>query len=391
MSVIAFIPVRGGSKSIPLKNIKSFCGKPLVYWNLESLQSVDVVTKIILATDSQQIEDCVSDFGFSKVEIYRRSASNAQDQSSTEDVMLEYLSVADLSSDTTFMLVQATSPLTQTNDFIGGLELFNKKEIDSVLSAVPFKRFIWNVKGHPLNYDYKHRPRRQDFNDSFLENGAFYINTVGNILESKNRLSGNIGVYGMPEYTSIEIDEPEDWVVAESIMKEHILSKMIDYKSSVKLFLSDVDGVLTDAGMYYSEKGDELKKFNTRDGLAFRLLKERGIKTGIITSEDTQIVKRRAEKLKLDYLYQGHIAGSKLQAALDICKQENISIEEVAYIGDDVNCLDLLSNVGFAACPRDAVSEIKGIKGINLLDSKGGEGAVREFVEYLIKNHLLAI
>lgn len=391
MPVVAFIPVRGGSKSIPLKNIKSFCGKPLVYWNLEALQSVEIVTKIVVATDSQQIEDCVSDFGFSKVEIYRRSAANAQDQSNTEDVMLEYLSSADLSSDTTFMLVQATSPLTQTEDFVGGLALFNKNETDSVLSAVPFKRFVWNAKGHPLNYDYKHRPRRQDFNDSFLENGAFYINSVRNVLKHKNRLSGNIGVYGMPEYTSIEIDEPEDWYMAESIMKEHILSKMIDRKYSVKLFLSDVDGVLTDAGMYYSEKGDELKKFNTRDGLAFRLLKERGIKTGIITSEDTQIVKRRAEKLKLDYLYQGHIAGGKLQAALDICKQENISIEEVAYIGDDLNCFELLSNVGFAACPRDAVSEIKGIKGINLLDSKGGEGAVREFVEYLIKNHLLAI
>lgn len=391
MPVVAFIPVRGGSKSIPLKNIKSFCGKPLVYWNLEALQSVEIVTKIVVATDSQEIEDCVSDFGFSKVEIYRRSAANAQDQSSTEDVMLEYLSSVDLSSDTTFMLVQATSPLTQTEDFVGGLALFNKNEIDSVLSAVPFKRFVWNAKGHPLNYDYKHRPRRQDFNDSFLENGAFYINSVGNVLKHKNRLSGNIGVYGMPEYTSIEIDEPEDWYMAESIMKEHILSKMIDRKYSVKLFLSDVDGVLTDAGMYYSEKGDELKKFNTRDGLAFRLLKERGIKAGIITSEDTQIVKRRAEKLKLDYLYQGHIAGGKLLAALDICKQENISIEEVAYIGDDINCFELLSNVGFAACPRDAVSEIKTIKGINLLDSKGGEGAVREFVEYLIKNHLLAI
>ena len=76
MPVVAFIPVRGGSKSIPLKNIKSFCGKPLVYWNLEALQSVEIVTKIVVATDSQQIEDCVSDFGFSKVEIYRRSAAN---------------------------------------------------------------------------------------------------------------------------------------------------------------------------------------------------------------------------------------------------------------------------------------------------------------------------
>lgn len=391
MAVVAFIPVRGGSKSIPMKNIKQFCGKPLVYWNIEALQSVDLITKIVVATDSQTIEDYVNSFGFDKVEIYRRSSANAQDQSSTEDVMLEYLCSAELDSSTTFMLVQATSPLTQSEHFAGGLELFNQENIDSVLSAVSFKRFIWNAEGEPINYDYQKRPRRQDFNNCYLENGAFYINTITNILKSKNRLSGNIGIYEMPEYTLIEIDEPADWTIAEKEMQKHILSKKIIDKKAIKLFLSDVDGVLTDGGMYYSENGEELKKFNTRDGLGFRLLKERGIKTGIITSENTQIVKNRAAKLNIDYLYQGYIQGGKLQAALDICEKENISLSEVAYIGDDVNCFDLLANVGLAACPSDAILEIRSIDGIKHLSSKGGDGAVREFVEYLINNDLLAI
>ena len=86
----------------------------------------------------------------------------------------------------------------------------------------------------------------------------------------------------MPEYTSIEIDEPDDWAVLEQLMQRHVLSKLTE-KKKIKLFLSDVDGVLTDGGMYYSEKGDELKKFNTRDGMAFQMLREAGIKTGIIT------------------------------------------------------------------------------------------------------------
>jgi N-acylneuraminate cytidylyltransferase len=187
----------------------------------------------------------------------------------------------------------------------------------------------------------------------------------------------------MPEYTAIEIDEPDDWTILESLMYKHILSKRT--KKKIKLFLTDVDGVLTDGGMYYSETGDELKKFNTRDGMGFQLLRERGIKTGIITSEDTTIVANRAKKLKVDYLYQKDTRG-KLSVAKEICDKENISLGDVAYIGDDINCFDLLSNVGVAACPLDAVDKIKAIPNIAILSKKGGEGVVREFIENIINN-----
>lgn len=154
----------------------------------------------------------------------------------------------------------------------------------------------------------------------------------------------------------------------------------------IRLFLTDVDGVLTDGGMYYSENGDEMKKFNTRDGMGIRLLREAGIKTGIITSENTQIVERRAEKLKVDYVYQGRRDGGKLQSANEICEKEGISLKEVAYIGDDVNCLELLQNVGLAACPVDAMSKVKAIPGIYILSKKGGEGAMREFADIILSD-----
>ena len=157
----------------------------------------------------------------------------------------------------------------------------------------------------------------------------------------------------------------------------------------IKLFLSDVDGVMTDAGMYYTESGDEFKKFNTHDGMAFQLLREAGIKTGIITTENTKIVERRATKLKVDYLYQGKGFGNKLQAAKEICEKENISLQEVAYIGDDINCLELLSSVGVAACPANAVNKVRSIPNIIQVEVKGGEGAVRAFVEYLIEQELV--
>ena len=382
--VTAFIPVRGGSKSIPLKNIREFCGKPLVYWNIAALQAAGLVDKIVVATDSDDIEATVRSFGFDKVEIYRRSAENASDTASTESVMLEYIHAARLSEETVFMLVQATSPLTQTIHFQEALQLYSEGNYDSLLTCVVNKRFFWNKNGTPRNYDYMNRPRRQNFDGELMENGAFYINTVKNILQSGNRLSGKIGIYEMPEYTAIEIDEPDDWTMLENLMRKHVLKTQPLRK--VKLFLTDVDGVLTDGGMYYSETGDELKKFNTRDGMGFHLLREAGIKSGIITTENTQIVERRAAKLKVDYVYQGKNTGGKLQTALEICRKEGITLAEAAYIGDDINCYDLLCEVGMAACPADAVDKIKTIPNIRILRKKGGEGVVREFIEIILGN-----
>lgn len=375
--VVAFIPVRGGSKSIPLKNIKLFCGKPLVYWNIVALQNCNAVDKIVIATDSDEIEQTVHAFHFDKVELYSRSAENACDTASTESVMLEYIQKSELKNEDIFMLVQATSPLTENKHFDEAIGVFEGNEYDSMLTCVRNYRFFWNKDGTSKNYDYRNRPRRQDFKGELMENGAFYINTVGNILRDNNRLSGRIGIYEMPEYTGFEIDEPDDWTVLESLMYRHVLKNT--KKKKIKLFLTDVDGVLTDGGMYYSENGDELKKFNTRDGMAFQLLREAGIKTGIITSENTKIVENRALKLKVDYLYQGKRDGGKLAAAKEICEKEGITLAEVAYIGDDINCYELLTNVGTAACPNDANEKIKNINGIIKLNLNGGCGVVREF------------
>lgn len=151
--------------------------------------------------------------------------------------------------------------------------------------------------------------------------------------------------------------------------------------AKIKLFLSDVDGVMTDAGMYYTASGDEFKKFNTHDGMAFNLLREAGIKTGIITTENTTIVERRAAKLKIDYVYQGAGFKGKLAAAMEICDKENITLNEVAYIGDDINCIELLKAVGLAACPANSTKKVKAISGIIHLQKSGGEGAIREFVD----------
>lgn len=372
MKTIAFIPVRGGSKSIPLKNIKPFCGKPLVCWNIEALETCPKVDQVVVATDSDEIWTTVEKQNYKKTILYRRSAENACDTASTESVMLEYIHDAKLAEENIFMLVQATSPLTETIHFSEALQMYSKGEYDSILTCVRNFRFFWNEDGTSMNYDYMNRPRRQNFSGMLMENGAFYINTVKNILDNGNRLGGKIGIYEMPEYTATEIDEPDDWIILENLMRKYVLAHQIESKITIKLLLSDIDGTLTDGGMYYSENGDEQKRFNTRDGMGMGMLREKGIKVGIITSEDRQLNQRRADKLKLDFFYQGKKNGGKLAVAREICQKMGISMQEVAYIGDDVNCIELLSAVGMAACPADADSRVKAIPGIHVMTKKGG-------------------
>ena len=152
---------------------------------------------------------------------------------------------------------------------------------------------------------------------------------------------------------------------------------------SIKVFLSDVDGVLTDGGMYYTESGDEFKKFNCYDGMGMKLLQQRGYKVGILTSEDRKINRNRANKLNLDYQFHG--IKNKLDFIVEFCDKENIDLSEIAYIGDDINCFDLLSKVGIAACPKNAIQKIKSIPNIIQLNSEGGYGAFREFAQLYLK------
>lgn len=157
------------------------------------------------------------------------------------------------------------------------------------------------------------------------------------------------------------------------------------HKPLVKLLLTDVDGVLTDGGMYYGNSGDELKRFQVKDGMGLQLLQKSGVKVGIVTSEANTLLERRAKKLGVDFLVQGKRNSGKLQMAQNICDELHISLDEVAYIGDDVNCKEILEHVGLAACPIDAVTEIKAIPNIHILSKRGGQGCVRELCDYVLR------
>jgi len=147
---------------------------------------------------------------------------------------------------------------------------------------------------------------------------------------------------------------------------------------NIKLLAMDVDGVLTDGSMYYSENGDELKKFNTRDGMGIQLLKENGIKIAIITKEKTQLVERRAKKLHVDDLFQG--VENKSVALEELRNKYHLDYSDIAYIGDDVNDIPVLEKVGISMCPNDAVYDVKKICN-HISEKDGGQGVVRDFYE----------
>ena len=155
----------------------------------------------------------------------------------------------------------------------------------------------------------------------------------------------------------------------------------------IQFLVLDVDGTLTDGGMYISEKGDEMKKFNTKDGMGIKRLMKTGIDVGFISASiSKQIVYKRAEMLGVKYCYAGDEDKTKiLQQWLD---NLNIDIKQVAFIGDDINDAKIMRHVGLSACPQDALGELKEIANI-VLEKKGGQGCVREFIDRVFSTRFL--
>jgi len=382
-NVIAFIPVRGGSKSISYKNIKLINGRPLVYWVLDAVVNCSEIDKVVVSTDSEKIFQVVDNYDSDKIIIVNRSKEVSTDEASTESVMLEFAKKYNFND---IILVQATSPLLKKEDLKIGVDKYKDKDTDSVLSVVRQKRFIWEKDKNsykPVNYNCKKRPRRQEFDGFLVENGAFYITSRDRLIKSKNRISGNIQIVEMDEESYFEIDEPDDWIIVENLLKNkygEIINRNFDL-NKIKCVISDCDGVLTDGGMYYSENGDESKRFNTKDGKGFELLKNHDYITGLITGENINLVKRRAKKMKLDEVHLG--IKDKMKIIDSICMKYDKNYENIAYIGDDLNDKQVLKNIGFGCCVKNAVDEIKSVSDyITNLD--GGNGAVREVVDLII-------
>jgi N-acylneuraminate cytidylyltransferase len=215
--ITCLIPARGGSKSIPYKNIIDIHGEPLIYWVLRAANA-SKIDKIYVSTDDDDIKYVVETFGFDKVEVIGRSDEVSTDEATTESVMLEFYNKYKPEN---LVLIQPTSPLLSTEHINGALDKYKEGKYDSLLTLVRRKQFRWDVRGNIClpNYTLSQRPRRQDYDGDMIENGAFYV-TKGKWFEKcKIRVSGNSGYYEMPEYTLCEIDEAYDVEIIDRLLE----------------------------------------------------------------------------------------------------------------------------------------------------------------------------
>ena len=213
---VALVPLRGGSKAIPGKNIKIIGERPLCAWVLDAAVNAARIAQVCVSTDDQEIKEVVTrlDLG---IRIIDRPAELATDEASTESVMLHFLEHS--TEFDRLVTIQATSPLLEGWQLDEALERYETEQYDSMLSVVRTKAFFWNEDGTPVNYDPMHRPRRQDCAGTLMENGAFYITNRALLARSRCRLGGRVGLYEMPPDTAIEIDDPTDWDMVEQLLK----------------------------------------------------------------------------------------------------------------------------------------------------------------------------
>ncbi len=217
MRWLAYMPLRGGSKSIPGKNIRPLAGRPLFAWSLGAAIDSGCFDEIWVGTDSDDIRRSVEQEFGPKVKLFRRGAETCTDAASTESALLEFAAAVDFD---VLCTIQATSPLTRVEDFRRAQQRFDEQRADSLVTAVRTHRFFWTDDGRALNYDPLKRPRRQDWAGTLMENGAFYFSSRAVLESGRCRLGGKIVVHEMAADSAAEIDEPEDWVTIERLIEK---------------------------------------------------------------------------------------------------------------------------------------------------------------------------
>lgn len=379
MKKTAIIPLRKGSKGIPGKNKKKMLGRPLFSWVLTEAIFSDLDEIYVFTDDSEIIAFIKKEYYWSpKVKVELRDEQNASDTASTESVMIEFANVVKNDFEI-ICLLQATSPMTTSEDINAVLNeiIINKKT--AALTVVNTHRFIWNSDGTPQNYDVFNRPRRQDFEGLLIENGAVYATTKEAFLETKNRVSGTIGLVKMEETSLVEIDSTTDWKIIEELLANRL--KKSKSHQRIDYLVLDVDGVFTNGQVFYGGDGELAKAFDMRDGMGLEILRQHQVEVIVMTSENSELVAQRMKKLQIQNTFLG--VKDKYSFLKQFIKDRNSSFAAVAYIGDDVNDLTNICSVGWSFTPADATEIVKQ-KADYLLTNFAAAGAIREACEKII-------
>lgn len=380
MKKIALLPLRKDSKGIPGKNKKKLLGRPLFSWVLSEAAFSNLDAVYVFTDDSEILSFIEKEYTWnSKIKGLLRSDKNATGTASTESVMIEFATVINYEFDV-LCLLQATSPLTITTNINAVLDKIEKENYDSALTVVKTHRFTWSPDGTPQNYDVFNRPRRQDFEGLLVENGAVYASTKAAFLDSKNRVSGKVGLVEMNEESYTEIDSIIDWEIVEKLLANR-LQQSKDH-NRIDYLVLDVDGVFTDGCVYFGAEGELMKKFDMRDGMGLEILRQNNVEVVALTAENSTLVEQRMKKLQIEHVFMG--VKDKYSRLTQFLMDKRVSFDQVAYVGDDVNDLANICRVGWSFCPANGTEVVKQHADY-ILTHNSADGAIREVSEILMK------
>jgi len=398
--ILAIIPARGNSKSIPHKNIREFAGYPLIAFSIAAGLQAKTVTRVIVSTDNAEIAKVARHYG-AEVPFIRPDEFSQDD---TPDLpvfqhALHWLKNYQNYSPTVVVQLRPTSPVRPINCVDRAVRLLlDNPEADSVRGVVPAEQNpykMWRItddrKMSPLlqieGIKESYNAPRQKLPYVYWQTGHIDVIRVSTILE-KNSMSGDIILPLMidPLYT-VDIDTLNDWQKAEQLLKSHDIEMVSPFKpkkpfpKKVALLVLDFDGVLTNNQVWTDQIGREMVTSSRSDGLGLELLrKNMETEVIVISTESNPVIAARCKKLELPF-YQG--IEDKASVLKELLKKKDINPEQVIYVGNDINDLSCIKMVGYTAAPADAHPDVK--KSVDLvLKRAGGLGAVRELCDLLI-------
>jgi YrbI family 3-deoxy-D-manno-octulosonate 8-phosphate phosphatase len=381
--VLAIIPARGGSERVPRKNARELAGLPLLAHTIRHAREARLVDAVVVSTDDAELAALARD---QCADVVLRPAELASAEATSESALLHVLDerrAAGLDDPELVVFLQATSPVRRPGDVDGAIETLRETGADAVFSAAPSHRLIWRGEQTavtPLTYDPARRPREQDMEPEWYENGSIYVFRPDVLREHGHRLGGRVAVYPMDEWSSFQLDTEEDAQLLEWILRRPELRPPVRWPNPLGLLVLDFDGVLTDNGVLVGDAGSESVRCDRSDGLGIAMLRRAGVEMFVLSTEEHAVVGHRCEKLGLPYR-QG--LADKAAELERLCAERHIGLGSVVYMGNDVNDLRCLELAGLAVAPADSHPDALAAVDL-LLTHSGGRGAVRELADLLL-------
>ena len=380
-SAIAIIPARGGSKGIPNKNLQTVGGVTLLARTISACLKSESIATVYVSTDSDVIAAVALNNG---AQVIRRPADISGDTASSESALLHSLNeiVKTSSLPKNVLFAQCTSPFITHTDIDGILDLL--KDHDSALTVTHNHAFIWrkdntgNAIG--INHDSAIRLPRQQLDPEYKETGALYAMNIDQFRKCGHRFFGRIGMYEVPADRSMEIDEPEDLRLANTLEIQEKSMPSRESLQAIKAVVFDFDGVMTDDQVYITETGEEMVMASRSDGMGISALKNAGLKLLILSKERNPVVARRAEKLQIEVI---QACDNKLEALTEWLSKNQLPLSQCAYVGNDINDLQCMQAVKLAIAPIDA-HPLATQAAHWRLTRAGGKGAIRELSDAII-------